>query len=64
VPAAPIPTEELIDLGASGRWPEPTLRKWIDRFRSDAGAWSEAVLGPPHGQPGCRIPPRLLLEAA
>ncbi|WP_342106316.1 hypothetical protein [Methylobacterium sp. SI9] len=64
VPDAPTPPEEMIDLGVSGRWPEPTLRKWIERFRADAGAWSEAVLGPPPGQPGCRIPPRLLLEAA
>jgi len=64
VPAAPTPPEEMVDLGVSGRWPEPTLRKWIERFRADAGAWSESVLGPPPGQPGCRIPPRLLLEAA
>lgn len=64
VPAPPTPADEMIDLGVSGRWPEPTLRKWIDRFRQDAGAWSEAVFGPPPGQPGCRIPSRLLLEAA
>ncbi|EIZ83673.1 hypothetical protein WYO_3686 [Methylobacterium sp. GXF4] len=64
VPAAPTPAEDLVDLGVSGQWPEPTLRKWIERFRQDAGSWSEAVFGPPPGQPGCRIPSRLLLEAA
>ncbi|GJE13672.1 DUF1376 domain-containing protein [Methylobacterium longum] len=63
-PSAPTPPGDMVDLGVSGRWPEPTLRKWIERFRQDAGAWSEAVLGPPPGQLGCRIPSRLLLEAA
>lgn len=64
VPEVPTPAEDLVDLGASGRWPEPTLRKWLERYHQDAGTWSESVLGPPPGQPGCRIPPRLLLEAA
>lgn len=64
VPDAPTPPEDLIDLGVSGRWPEPTLRKWLERYRQDAGTWSETVLGPPPGQPGCRIPPRLLIVEA
>lgn len=65
VPAAPTtPPEDMVDLGTFGRWPEPTLRKWVERFRLDCACWSELVLGPPPGQPGCKIPSRLLLEAA
>ncbi|MDH2310357.1 hypothetical protein [Methylobacterium brachiatum] len=64
VPASRPDPDDLVDLGVSGRHPEAFLRSVIDRFRRDPGTWIEGVFGPPPGQPGCRIPPRLLLEAA
>lgn len=64
IPAARPDPGDLVDLGVSGRHPEAFLRSVIDRFRTDPGTWIEGVFGPPPGQPGCRIPPRLLLEAA
>jgi uncharacterized protein YdaU (DUF1376 family) len=46
----------------TGAWTEAqwsvALRLW-----REAGEWGEQ-LGPPPGQPGCRVPPRLIVEAA
>lgn len=64
VPPAPTPPEELVDLPGGARFPEADVRRWVARYRENPGSWSEAVLGPPPGQPGCKIPARLLLEAA
>lgn len=64
IPATPPDPAELVDLGVSGRHPEAFLRSVIDRFRRDPGTWIEGVFGPPPGQPGCRIPPRLLIGEA
>ncbi|GEP06435.1 DUF1376 domain-containing protein [Methylobacterium oxalidis] len=63
VPAAPGLAEDLIDLGVHGRWPEETLRTAIERFRQTK-FWAEGIFGPPPGEPRCRVPSRLLLEAA
>lgn len=63
VPAAPTPAEDLVDLGVHGRWPEETLRTAIVRFR-ETKFWAEGIFGPPPGEPRCRVPSRLLLEAA
>ena len=64
IPAAPPDPADLVDLGVSGRHPEAFLRSVIDRFRRDPGTWIEGVFGPPPGQPGCRIPSRLLIGEA
>jgi len=64
IPAAPVAEEDKIDLGSPfGRWPETALRAAVAKHR-EMGGWVDHVFGPPPGQPGCRIPPRLLLEAA
>ncbi|WP_457105938.1 hypothetical protein [Methylobacterium sp. P5_C11] len=63
-PAEPPDPAELVDLGISGRHPEAFLRAVLDRFQRDPGTWMEGVFGPPPGQPGCRIPPRLLIGEA
>ena len=64
VPPAPVPPGEMIDLPGGLRWPEADLRTWIARFRENPATWSESLFGPPPGQPGCRIPPRLLIGEA
>ncbi|WP_426314547.1 hypothetical protein ACN9MF_28410 [Methylobacterium fujisawaense] len=64
IPAERPDAEDLVDLGVSGRHPETFLRTVLDRFRRDPGTWIEGVFGPPPGQPGCRIPPRLLIGEA
>jgi hypothetical protein len=64
VPPAPVPPDEMIDLPGGLRWPEADLRTWIARFRDNPTTWSESLFGPPPGQPGCRIPPRLLIGEA
>ena len=64
IPAQAPDPDDLVDLGASGRHPEAFLRAVIDRFQRDPGTWMEGVFGPPPGQPGCRIPPRLLIGEA
>lgn len=64
-PAAPPKPEEMIDLGAPyGAWSEPVLRQFVEAHRSRPGTWQEAMHGPPPGQPGCRIPSRLLIAQA
>lgn len=64
-PAAPPKPEEMIDLGAPyGAWAEPVLRKFVEAHRSRPGTWQEHLHGPPPGQPGCRVPPRLLIAQA
>ncbi|SFM91301.1 DUF1376 domain-containing protein [Methylobacterium pseudosasicola] len=64
VPAAPVADDEKIDLGSPyGAYPEATLRIVVAKHR-EMGGWVEHLFGPPPGRPGCKIPPRLLLEAA
>lgn len=64
-PAAPPRPEEMIDLGAPyGAWAEPVLRKFVEAHRSRPSTWQEHLHGPPPGQPGCRVPSRLLIAQA
>ena len=64
MPAAPVAEEDKIDLGSPyGAYPEATLRALVEKHR-EMGGWIEHLFGPPPGRPGCKIPPRLLLEAA
>lgn len=62
--AAPpaTPSTPMVDLGGGMSWPEPTVLAAVNRWRSDPTAWPDRI-GPPPGQPGCRVPERLL-EAA
>ncbi|MGU3661092.1 DUF1376 domain-containing protein [Methylobacterium fujisawaense] len=63
-PAAPVAEEDKIDLGAPfGRWAEPVLRTAVAKHR-EMGGWVDHLWGPPPGQPGCKIPPRLLIVEA
>lgn len=62
-PATPPENEERVSLGEFGCYPESTVRQMLARFR-DAGSWIESCFGPPPGQPGCRVPPRLLIGEA
>ena len=48
------------DIGAD--WPEARWRVAVDLWRGD-GAWDDR-LGPTPGQPGCRVPPNLLIQQA
>lgn len=63
-PPAEVPEEDKIDLGSPyGRWAEPVLRAAIGKHR-EMGGWVEHMWGPAPGQPGCKIPARLLLGEA
>ena len=65
---APTPTAVAdvpsVDLGSHGLWPETSIRSWIARHRENPRNWDESVFGPPPGQPGCKVPPRLLIGEA
>lgn len=63
-PPTPVSEAEKIDLGVSGRWPEDMLRRAIQLHRDRPGSWTESLFGPPPGQPGCRVPARLLIGEA
>lgn len=64
-PAAPPKPEEMIDLGAPyGAWAEPVLRQFVEAHRRSPAAWQAHLHGPPPGQPGCRVPSRLLIAQA
>ncbi|MFE1598206.1 DUF1376 domain-containing protein [Methylobacterium sp. ID0610] len=64
-PPAPPKPEDLIDLGSPyGAYGEAVLRVFVEKHRSDPTAWIEHLVGPPPGQPGCRIPARLLISEA
>ena len=52
-----------IDFGGGVSWPETTVRMTVNRWRDEPATWPADRLGPPPGQPGCRVPERLL-EAA
>lgn len=64
VPAAPPNPAEMVDLGSPyGAFSEPLLRVFLDNHRR-TGGWMEHLHGPAPGKPGCRIPPRLMIEEA
>lgn len=64
-PAAPVPASSMVDLGTPyGAWAEDVLRLWVSKSHAGTAAWPEHQLGPAPGQHGCRIPSRLMLEAA
>lgn len=64
VPAASVAEAEKIDLGSPyGAYAEPVLRAAIAKHR-EMGGWVDHLWGPPPGQPGCKIPPRLLIVEA
>ena len=52
-----------IDFGGGAVWPEPTVLAAIKRHRTDPTSWPSDRIGPAPGEPGCRVPERLL-EAA
>lgn len=56
-------TSPRIDFGGGVSWPESTVRQQVERWSRQPESWPEGALGPPPGQPGCRVPGRLL-EAA
>lgn len=57
------PPGEMHDMGASGMVADAVLRKIIAVHR-ESGKWFADIFGPAPGQPGCRVPAKLLLEAA
>lgn len=59
----PADEEPKVDFGGGVRWPISTVRSQIERFRESPRSWPE-ILGPPPGQPGCRVPPELLADRA
>lgn len=64
-PAAPVPQSGMVDLGSPfGAWAEDGLRLWVTKHHAGTATWPEHLLGPAPGSPGCRIPSRLMLEAA
>lgn len=63
-PKAPPKPEDMVDLGAPyGPYGEAVLRVFIAKHREN-GQWLDHMVGPPPGQPGCRIPARLLIGEA
>ena len=54
---------QTVDLGGGLNWPEPTVLAAVSRWRTDPTTWPIDRIGPPPGQPDCRVPGRLL-EAA
>ncbi|UYW33644.1 hypothetical protein [Methylorubrum extorquens] len=63
-PAAPPQPGEMIDLGSPyGAYGEAVLRVFVTKHR-ETGRWMDHLLGPPPGQPGCRIPPRFTIGEA
>ncbi|MEE7478441.1 DUF1376 domain-containing protein [Methylobacterium hispanicum] len=63
IPAAPTPPEDMVDLSPHGRYPETVLRLAIAKHR-ECGSWVDGVFGPPPGESGCKVPPRLLIGEA
>ncbi|MCP1550684.1 MULTISPECIES: hypothetical protein [Methylorubrum] len=62
--SAPPKPGEMVDLGAPfGSYGEAVLRVFIAKHREN-GQWLDHMVGPPPGQPGCRIPARLLIGEA
>lgn len=63
LPEVPAATGEMHDMGPFGVVADAVLRKAIKHHR-EAGKWFADIFGPAPGQPGCRVPAKLLLEAA
>ena len=61
--AQTVVPQATIDFGGGTVWPEPTIIAAVDRWKRDPSSWPIDRIGPPPGQPGCRVPERLL-EAA
>lgn len=59
----PATDEPRVDFGGGVTWPERTVRAQLDHFRRDPNTWPRDRLGPPPGEPGCRLPAKIL-EAA
>jgi hypothetical protein len=54
--------DPIVDFGGGLRWPESRVKAQLAAYRDNPRSWMD-MIGPPPGQPGCRIPKHLLEQA-
>ena len=52
--------EPRIDFGNGVVWPVSSVQRVLASWSENPAKWPESTLGPPPGQPGCRVPSDLL----